>query len=459
MVDNRFVGNKLSTAQIVTSDGIRLDIREVKTPIVCFCSQGDNITPPQQALDWILDNYLSVDEIRRCGQKIFYIVDPKIGHLPIFVGTKVAAKDHAEFINNMELIDAMPPGLYEIQITEKSASLSPSPGEAPGFDLCIEPRSLDDIRALGCNSLEDEREFAAVAQVSELNNALYTTYLQPWIRAMSSPQVARAALKLNPLRLSYSLLSDMSPMRAVAPLAEKARAERTVPAADNPFVAMQQQFSKATIDALNLYRDVRDQLTEQMFHAVYGSPVVQAACGISRNDGPPRPRPGLLPSGRAAVDVEIARLAGRIAEGGHARRCYAGAGVYRQGRASGRRAYLRCPAETVAGASGSLAGRFQDCSARAVGDSDHRRANDAVSFAVGRQSRWRTTMEQSDPDWSVVPTCRTFFVHCGDQAPTYRAALYRIPRAHCEPNLAVSTNWSPVIPGRSDPFDFAEAHD
>ena len=26
------------------------------------------------------------------------------------VGTKVAIKNHAEFINNMELIDAMPPG-------------------------------------------------------------------------------------------------------------------------------------------------------------------------------------------------------------------------------------------------------------------------------------------------------------------------------------------------------------
>ena len=64
MVDNLFVGNKFSTGQIVTSDGIRLDIREVKTPIVCFCSHGDNITPPQQALDWILDNYQSVDEIQ-----------------------------------------------------------------------------------------------------------------------------------------------------------------------------------------------------------------------------------------------------------------------------------------------------------------------------------------------------------------------------------------------------------
>jgi hypothetical protein len=64
MVDNLFIGNKFSTGQIVTSDGIRLDMREIKTPIVCFCSHGDNITPPQQALDWILDNYQSEDEIR-----------------------------------------------------------------------------------------------------------------------------------------------------------------------------------------------------------------------------------------------------------------------------------------------------------------------------------------------------------------------------------------------------------
>jgi hypothetical protein len=295
----------------VTSDGIRLDICEVKTPIVCFCSQGDNITPPQQALDWILDNYLSVDEIQRCGQKIFYIVDPKVGHLAIFVGTKVAAKDHAKFINNMELVDAMPPGLYEILITEKPANLSGSPGEASGFDLCIEPRSLDEIRALGPS------RFMAVARVLEINNALYATYLQPWIKAISSPQLARSALELNPVRLSYSLLSDMNPMmRAVALFAEKARAERTFPAADNPFVAMQQQFSKAMTDALNLYRDARDQLAEHIFHAIYGSPVVQAACGISQNDGPPRPRPGLLPSNQAAVDEEMARLRWRIAEGG-----------------------------------------------------------------------------------------------------------------------------------------------
>ena len=316
MVDNLFIGNKFSTGQIVTSDGIRLDIREVKTPIVCFCSHGDNITPPQQALDWILDNYQSVDEIQECGQRIFYTIDPKVGHLAIFVGTKVAAKDHAEFINNMELIDAMPPGLYEIVITEKPGTEASSQGEAGDFDLSIEERGLDDIRALGCNSLEDEREFAAVARVSELNNALYQTFLQPWIKMMSGPQVARAAIELNPLRLGYSLLSDRNPMmRAVAPLANYARAKRTPASADNPFIAMQQQFSKTMVDALNLFRDLRDELVERTFHAVYGSPLVQAACGISQDDGPPRPRPGLLPSVLAAAEEEKRRLKGRIAEG------------------------------------------------------------------------------------------------------------------------------------------------
>jgi hypothetical protein len=316
MVDNLFVGNKLSTGQIVTSDGIRLDMREIKAPIVCFCSHGDNITPPQQALDWILDNYRSVDEIQRYGQRIFYIIDPKVGHLAIFVGTKVAAKDHAEFVNNMELIDAMPPGLYEILIAEKPADRSAGPGEA-GFQLSIERRRLDDIRALGCNSLEDEREFAAVARVSELNNALYQTYLQPWIRMINSPQMARAAVQLNPLRLGYSLFCDNNPMMyGVAQLAEQVQVKRTVPAADNRFAAMQQLFSEAVVDALNVYRNVRDHWVEQTFHAIYGSPAVQAACGISQNDAPPRPCPGLSPSIEAAREAEVRRLRGRMTQGG-----------------------------------------------------------------------------------------------------------------------------------------------
>ena len=316
MVDNLFIGNKFSTGQIVTSDGIRLDIRDIKTPIVCFCSHGDNITPPQQALDWILDNYQSVDEIQECGQRIFYTIDAKAGHLAIFVGTKVAVKDHAQFINNMELIDAMPPGLYEIVITDKPGTQISNHGEAGDFDLVIEERGLDDIRALGCNSLQDEREFAAAARISELNNALYQTFVQPWVKMVSNPQVARAVLELNPLRLGYSLLSDKNPMmRAVAPLADHVRAERSPASTDNPFIAIQQQLSKAMVQMLNSFRDVRDEHIERSFHTVYGSPLVQAACGISQNDGPPRPRPGLSPLVLAAAEEEKRRLKGRVAEG------------------------------------------------------------------------------------------------------------------------------------------------
>ena len=195
MVDNLFVGNKLSTAQIVTRDGIRLDMRNIKSPILCFCSKGDNITPPQQALDWILDNYDSVDEIRKHGQTILYCLHETAGHLAIFVGTKVAAKEHSEFINYMDLIDGLPPGLYEIVITDKSK------GEVGGellegdYNVRIEERGLEDIRALGGNSIEDEREFEAVAHLSEVSNGLYATFVQPWIKPFVTPQIVSAMLR------------------------------------------------------------------------------------------------------------------------------------------------------------------------------------------------------------------------------------------------------------------------
>ena len=43
IVDNLFVGNRLSTGQIRSSDGVRIDLRNIKSPIVCFCSWGASI--------------------------------------------------------------------------------------------------------------------------------------------------------------------------------------------------------------------------------------------------------------------------------------------------------------------------------------------------------------------------------------------------------------------------------
>ena len=85
-----------------------------------FCSKGDNITPPQQALGWILDLYESVDEIRSCGQTIVYTIHESVGHLGIFVSGSARKKEHGEFSSNIDLIDTLPPGLYEAVFEKKT---------------------------------------------------------------------------------------------------------------------------------------------------------------------------------------------------------------------------------------------------------------------------------------------------------------------------------------------------
>ena len=146
IVDQLFVGNRLATAEIVTRDGERIDLRNIRSPIICFCSKGDNITPPQQALGWIVDLYGSDDDIRACGQTIVYAVHETVGHLGIFVSGGVAKKEHQEFASNVDLIDVLPPGLYEAVMTPKTAEAVNPEAISGDWIVRFEPRTLDDIR-------------------------------------------------------------------------------------------------------------------------------------------------------------------------------------------------------------------------------------------------------------------------------------------------------------------------
>src|SRR5512139_2538341 len=179
IVDELFIGNNLAAGRIKTSDRTAIDLRNIRSPIVVFCSKGDNITPPQQALGWILDLYNDVDEIRSFGQTIVYTVHETVGHLGIFVSGGVARKEHGEFSSNIDLIDVLPPGLYEA-VFERKTDTAPSAELASGeWIMRCEMRTLDDIRALGGNDAADERRFATAARVSEMNLALYRTFVQP----------------------------------------------------------------------------------------------------------------------------------------------------------------------------------------------------------------------------------------------------------------------------------------
>ncbi len=281
IADNLFVGNKLTTGGIRAANGLRVDLRNIRSPIVVFCSWGDNITPPQQALGWITDLYDHEREIAENGQTIVYTTHQTIGHLGIFVSGKVAAKEHAEFANCMDMIDLMPPGLYEAVITEVDAD-TPNPALINGKYLFrLEARTLDDIRAFGGNDEADERRFATAARLSDVNLALYRTLGQPVVRALVNEQTAEAVRAAHPSRVRFAAFSDRNPaMAPVKTLAEQVRADRRPVAPDNPLLALEQVASTWISTCLDSYRIVRDGMSEALFVNLYGSPVLQAMVGL-----------------------------------------------------------------------------------------------------------------------------------------------------------------------------------
>ena len=317
IVDELFVGNKLAAGEIRTSDGTTVDLRNIRSPIVVFCSKGDNITPPQQALDWILDLYDSVDEIRAHGQTIVYTVHDKIGHLGIFVSAGVARKEHDEFASNIDFIDLLPPGLYEAVLEPKDEAIANPELVTGQWLMRCEARTLDDIRALGGNDLEDERRFAAAARLSEINLALYRAFAQPLVRSWLTPATAEAMQRMHPLRLQYEMFGPGNPWSAwIAEAAERVRDARQPASPDNIFLKLQEQASEQIVRGLEAWRNAAEKLSEETFHAVYGAPALQAALGIdtSSRSSPRKAAKNLLHA--ALVESRIAELRARMTHGG-----------------------------------------------------------------------------------------------------------------------------------------------
>lgn len=317
IVDQLFVGDRLTRNQLISNDGHIFDARNVTSPVVCFASLGDNISPPPQALGWILDLYRDVEEIKARGRTIVYCLDPSAGHLAIFVSSKVAAKEDAAFVRTLDIIDVLPPGLYEMIVTPKS------PGEpcaeliTGDFLARFEPRTLDDIRLLGRNSEEDDRVFATVARISKLNLSLYRAFLQPFVRLITNEPVAETLRRLNPLRLSYTIFADDNlAMTPVAKLADYARGERRPVAPDNPLWLMQEAAGRQIEVALDNWRNLRDRIVEAWFFAIYGSPIVQGLLGISAEAGPVRRLPTITSAEEAAFAASLSQAQSKVRKGG-----------------------------------------------------------------------------------------------------------------------------------------------
>ena len=151
IVDQLFVGNNLAAGKIQTSDGDPLDLRNVRSRSWCSARRATTSRPRHRRLAGSCDLYESVDDIRSHEQTIVYSVHQKVGHLGIFVSGGVAHKEYTEFSNNIDLIDVLPPGLYEAIFERKGADTANPDLTSGDWVMRCEERTLDDIRALGGN--------------------------------------------------------------------------------------------------------------------------------------------------------------------------------------------------------------------------------------------------------------------------------------------------------------------
>ena len=317
IADQLFVGNKLSCGELDTSNGLRVDLRNIKSPIIVFCSWGDDITPPQQALDWILDLYDHEDEIVAAGQTIVYCLHQSIGHLGIFVSGKVATKEHEEFANAMDMIDLMPPGLYEAVITGIDETVENRELLQGNYLFSLEARKLDDIRRLGGNTAEDDRAFAAVARLSEITQGLYSTLMRPAARAIVTEQSAELMRRSHPNRLRFAMFADENPfMRPVTDLADAVRRDRRPVRPDNPFLAFEHMVSDMIANGLEMWGQARDAATEAFFFNTYGSPLLQAMVGLRADETSVSRRIGRDVAREAAAKEAAAHLEQSIGQGG-----------------------------------------------------------------------------------------------------------------------------------------------
>ena len=129
----------------------------------------------------------------------------------------MATREHEEFASAIEMIDLMPPGLYEAVIEEVAEETANRALIGGNYLFRLIPRTLDDIRKLGGNSPEDNLEFAAVERVSTMNHKLYETYLGPLVRSLTPPGFSEWARTMHPNRMRFAVFSDENPlMRNVA---------------------------------------------------------------------------------------------------------------------------------------------------------------------------------------------------------------------------------------------------
>ncbi|MBL4804664.1 MAG: DUF3141 domain-containing protein [Alphaproteobacteria bacterium] len=263
-VENLFIGNKIERGEMVLDEHCAIDLKDIKNPLLIFASEGDEITPPRQALHWIRAVYPDTKALKKAGQRIVYLINPHVGHLGIFVSAKVAKLEHRAILENTADIESLKPGLYEMIIDNPTGDPDCSRDQ---YEVRFEERLVEDI----CESVPQD-SFEAVRSVSEKNDERYKQFARPFVEAFANPLTAEVLKTAHPMRASRKIFSEqLNPAMLPLPLAaQTVRDNRKAAAEDNPFKEMERQTAERIEATIETMSDYHKKWQNAVFKAIYG---------------------------------------------------------------------------------------------------------------------------------------------------------------------------------------------
>ncbi len=158
--------------------------------------------------------------------------------------------------------------------------------------------SLDD-------GLDDEEDFRPVNNLSKMNDRFYRSFIRPWVKMAVTENTAEMIRQMHPLRASKYMFADINPFMApVKTMAESVKENRRPASPDNPFLALEKEFSKNMMSALDLFRDVRDATQEVVFKTIYGGSWMRSLFPQSETEESTRRKETTAPEKRKQLKKE-----------------------------------------------------------------------------------------------------------------------------------------------------------
>ena len=215
-------GNNLAEGEAEWSEGRAFDLRAIQSPIILFASLGDNITPPQQAFNWVADIYPTTEALKANGQVIVGLMHKSVGHLGIFVSGQIAKRRHTQIVDLIEYIEHLPPGLYGMQVEEQKTD------RGVRYDVVLTSAGSRIFRF--CRSTVGRMRYSRrLRPLPRHSPSAYETFVHP-VSAMVTPAGAAVRRAMHPQRVQRWAVSDINPvlwpLKGMADWAKANRAPR-----------------------------------------------------------------------------------------------------------------------------------------------------------------------------------------------------------------------------------------